>query len=151
MEENKTQKVQKAEDKIEFDIEAEVEKSAILESFSAAARLVIENGYRGKSYSLECVTKIGDKRHTRLETLSPKRDQFLIKFLEENKTTNKVESYEGTFEVRKSTESGRIFYCWIINFAENYKKPMLADKGEREYLQAFVPLLKKYIAKEEAK
>ncbi len=141
MEENKNTKTQ--ETKVEFNLEDEVKASTLVKSFNATARFAVESG-RFKSYVLKCATNIAGRVHTRSERLSEKSQQFLIKYLDENLTKNKMADYKATFEVRKNNESKKFFYCWIVAFTENYKLPMLVGKDEKNYLECFV-LPKEYI------
>ena len=127
----------KQEPKVEqFDLDEEIKKSTVIKTYPATAQYVVESG-RFKSYTFKCGVNIGGKLHTRKERL---RNEFTIKLLDELKKT----TYKGEFQIRKNNETGKFFYCWVIEILDDVKHSMLVDFEERKFLEHCV-LPKEYV------
>ena len=128
----------KEEEKIEFNLDEEVDKSRIVKEYSAIAKYEEERG-RYSSYNLKMVVKIDGRNvpHVRDERLSERQHQFLIKYLQENKACG-VDRYDGVFQIRENNETKKVFYCWVITFEDDYKAAFLVQRDERKYLESFI-------------
>lgn len=130
----------KKEEKVEIDLDEEVRVSTVIKTYPATATFVVESG-KFKNYSFKCLVDIDGKKHSRLERL---RDEYTIKILLELKMTN----YKAEFQVRKNNETGRLFYCWVVEIFDDVKHSMLVNFSERKYLEHFV-MPEKYIEKKD--
>lgn len=133
----------KQEQKVEeFDLDEVIKKSTVIKTFPATAKYAVESG-KFRSYAFKCGVNINGKLHTRNEKL---RNEYTIKMLDELKKPN----YKAEFQVRKNSETGKLFYCWVIEIFDDVKHSMLVNFEERRYLEHFV-LPKEYVEKKDEK
>ncbi len=131
----------KNEQKVEeFNLDEEISKSKLIKSYPATANFFVESG-KFKSYFFKCGVNINGKLHTRAEKL---RNEYDIKMLNELKKTN----YKAEFQIRQNNESGKLFYCWVVEILDDYKHSMLVNFEERRYLEHFV-LPKEFVTPKE--